>query len=326
MTACAREASPQSPACRRFRSPSPRGEKIGSRRSVDDEVLALETPCLPGKPSCAAECSTACSTACPSALSTGGFESPDRPAGESRGAKNANFKLSGSSAPLGGSFAGLRQFFAAGPFADVTLKDVSATESPRTPRTSREHASLHPTPPCAPVHAPPPELLKALNQRCLEAVRLTLESDPEAAQEPFWEHNVEPPLCSAVRLMCCPEIISLLLEHGASVDQRDMYNQTPLMLLHSAGVRRQLDTCPDWSQIEQLLLDAGADVSSVLEQVASPRGPLIGPNPSVDWDGGLPPPMPEAWLAQMVPLLMPVHFDHMWMEDDGNEESSTSLR
>ena len=63
-------------------------------------------------------------------------------------------------------------------------------------------------------------------------MRAALAEDSQVAAFPFWDHDVEPPLCAAVRLGCSIEIVSALLEGGAEVDQASMQGKTPLQVLN----------------------------------------------------------------------------------------------
>eukprot|EP00930_Biecheleria_cincta_P018098 TRINITY_DN14209_c0_g1_i1.p1 TRINITY_DN14209_c0_g1~~TRINITY_DN14209_c0_g1_i1.p1 ORF type:complete len:235 (+),score=57.02 TRINITY_DN14209_c0_g1_i1:105-809(+) len=76
-----------------------------------------------------------------------------------------------------------------------------------------------------------PPLLQALMSSSTEQVRLALEANPEAAQFPFWDHGMEPPLCCAVRNDCCSDIIEMLLTSGADVSLGDRRGNLPLTLL-----------------------------------------------------------------------------------------------
>lgn len=81
---------------------------------------------------------------------------------------------------------------------------------------------------------PMPPLMKALHAakgRQVVAVSEALASDPEAAQLPFFDHAVEPPLCCAVRLGCEKDVFEVLIKYGADVNAADKYGRTPLSLL-----------------------------------------------------------------------------------------------
>eukprot|EP00931_Biecheleriopsis_adriatica_P057373 TRINITY_DN34024_c0_g1_i1.p1 TRINITY_DN34024_c0_g1~~TRINITY_DN34024_c0_g1_i1.p1 ORF type:complete len:269 (+),score=23.54 TRINITY_DN34024_c0_g1_i1:47-808(+) len=70
----------------------------------------------------------------------------------------------------------------------------------------------------------------------VEHVQAALRIDPEAAKSPFWEHHLEPPLCCAIRRDCGPEVIQLLIEHGADVHATNVLGQTALALLNERCV------------------------------------------------------------------------------------------
>jgi len=67
--------------------------------------------------------------------------------------------------------------------------------------------------------------------KSVEKVHAALLEDPEAANEPFWDHGCDPPLCYAVHLRCGADIVKLLLDHGAHPDSRDMHGRTPAEIL-----------------------------------------------------------------------------------------------
>lgn len=100
----------------------------------------------------------------------------------------------------------------------------------------------------------------------MAGVRLALENDPECAQFPFWEHALEPPLCAAVRLGCGPEIIELLLAHGAAVNAVDAKGRAPLDILKADSCRWGSmpfnDELVDGGRIAALLSKAGAQEST----------------------------------------------------------------
>ena len=92
------------------------------------------------------------------------------------------------------------------------------------------------------------KLLRAIELDDTGAIRRALVENPEAASEPFWDHDVEPPLCAATRWGCTRPIFELLLAHGADASFANIFNQTPVeMLKGDAGlfapfVRYQADT------------------------------------------------------------------------------------
>lgn len=69
-------------------------------------------------------------------------------------------------------------------------------------------------------------MLRALQSKSVDQVLRILREDPESANEPFWEHELETPLCAASRLHCGAEIMDALLEHGASPEQCDVGGRT----------------------------------------------------------------------------------------------------
>jgi len=102
---------------------------------------------------------------------------------------------------------------------------------PTTPR--KTEGARFASPPGAPRENPLPPLLGALCMDSLEKVSDVLEADPEAAATPFWEHDVSPPLCSAVRHGCNASIVRLLMEKRADPDMPNSRGQTPLSILAS---------------------------------------------------------------------------------------------
>jgi len=102
---------------------------------------------------------------------------------------------------------------------------------PATPRKAQ--AARSESPPGAPRENPLPPLLSALCMDSLQMVSEILQADSEAADMPFWEHDVSPPLCSAVRHGCNASIVRLLIEKGADPDMPNSRGQTPLSILAS---------------------------------------------------------------------------------------------
>jgi hypothetical protein len=73
----------------------------------------------------------------------------------------------------------------------------------------------------------------ALQANDLVKVRSCLAADAEVATFPFWDHDVEPPLCAAVRLRCDESIIKTLLDSDADPEAMDSIGRTPLKILAS---------------------------------------------------------------------------------------------
>jgi len=133
-----------------------------------------------------------------------------------------------------------------------------------------------------------PQLLCALHEDSVDTVRSVLEQDTHAATSLFWEHDAEPPLCSAVRLGCNPEVIGLLVDHHADVDGLDSRGRTPLAILASCSAQSTLqgsifcDSRTATSEadaeekrhraIEKLLIQAGADQNH--SSIAAARRPI----------------------------------------------------
>jgi len=301
-------------ACARMESSLPGLRSIGalplsgidgiSHCCVDDN-LGLVTPALGKKhfdvecsTTCPSTCSTSCLSSTDAAKSIGWFDDFERP-------ESGNKVNSDLFSPSFGMFDGMKLFFAedassvgAEPWMDQAELSI---EVPSTPHTLRMHARRHLSAPKASASAEKPPLLRALMLKSLKDVQAVLESSPVAACEPFWDENAEPPLCAAIRLMCGPRIVALLLDHGAEVEHVDVHGHTPLQILDSPMVRQKLDTSEEWSQIEQLLLDAGADVSLVGEMPDNPH-PIAG-EAALDWIPGLVSPLPNVgWYEDAPPL------------------------
>lgn len=108
--------------------------------------------------------------------------------------------------------------------------------------------------------APMPPLMLALIRKDYLAVRASLEEDPQAAIDLFWDHDAEPPLCFAVRQGCNVEIIEALLQSGADPEVLDAKGRTPLSVLAS------LDSMPSMSSLAKVCMDlpwAAASLSAV---------------------------------------------------------------
>jgi len=167
--------------------------------------------------------------------------------------------------------------------AEVESESKACNVPPRTPRQnsldkpaapisppqSPKQVARHIATPRAPKKQQQPVLLKVLKLALrgvdnLDKVRALLALDPDAAVLPFFDYNMEPPLCCAARCECSAEVIELLIEHGACVEDLDFKGESPLDVLRScraflgngvdAAEAGQNFACP----VEKALLEAGA--------------------------------------------------------------------
>jgi len=99
-----------------------------------------------------------------------------------------------------------------------------------SPRMQRARCE---TPPPAPRRCKPPPLLRALERNDLVKVRSCLQADADVASLPFWDHDVEPPLCAAMRLRCDARIIKTLLDGNANPEAVDSHGRSPSQILAS---------------------------------------------------------------------------------------------
>jgi len=89
-------------------------------------------------------------------------------------------------------------------------------------------------PPVRPSRLLKPPLLQALTERSSRKVCVALESDPESARFPFWDHDLQLLLlCRAMCNDCCSEITEMLLASGAHAStEEDRRGNLPLTLLN----------------------------------------------------------------------------------------------
>lgn len=134
---------------------------------------------------------------------------------------------------------------------------ASASPMISPPSTPRQERTADRTCPLAPAQMPNPmpALVAALRKNNLDEVSQALEADPESARLPFWDHNVEPPLCTAIRLGCKLDVVKVLLKFGADVKAKDSAGQSPLAVL----TQNTWYTAPVSKEIEEVLLSAGAE-------------------------------------------------------------------
>jgi hypothetical protein len=178
--------------------------------------------------------------------------------------------------PMPSDFESFKAFFHSGPADSAITHCEAATIFDAGAQGSQMmHPSLAPLPdtcPCTPhstasatnalVPTVPhrleaPCLLKALQQNDLDALMAALTEDPDSATMPFMEHNMEPPVCAAVRL-CCPAVmIAALLERGADPEADDMWGNTAMQ--HLQRQKLLTPSCTEHlAEVEGLLLKRGA--------------------------------------------------------------------
>eukprot|EP00931_Biecheleriopsis_adriatica_P011136 TRINITY_DN112216_c0_g1_i1.p1 TRINITY_DN112216_c0_g1~~TRINITY_DN112216_c0_g1_i1.p1 ORF type:complete len:373 (+),score=67.80 TRINITY_DN112216_c0_g1_i1:115-1233(+) len=156
-------------------------------------------------------------------------------------------------------------------------RQVSPGDDPMTPPS----AGRMPETPKAPKKPQATSLMKALAQAAsshavVQHVQAVLEKDPDAALMPFWEHNMEPPICYAVRNGCDVEVIKLLLKFGADAKDVTSTGKSVLDLLEERSMRfdhatHSLPWCgtegleaerQNLERVKQVLVEAGARPSA----------------------------------------------------------------
>eukprot|EP00929_Paragymnodinium_shiwhaense_P110516 TRINITY_DN7760_c0_g1_i1.p1 TRINITY_DN7760_c0_g1~~TRINITY_DN7760_c0_g1_i1.p1 ORF type:complete len:306 (+),score=44.48 TRINITY_DN7760_c0_g1_i1:137-1054(+) len=197
-------------------------------------------------------------------------------------------------------------------FVPLTMESVSCSGSefgediptaehkPETPRAGSCWQGDQGTPPCTPrqrrpeATSPPPPpkperrevspLLAALKGGDSEVVRSLLEAQPSILRAPSFDAYNEFPLCWAIRSRRSPEIVQLLIDYGADINERDASGATPIKLLvkrthntdnsfaFSSGRFGQAATDEDRA-IKAMLLRAGATDPVDLSMPCAERPP-----------------------------------------------------
>jgi hypothetical protein len=138
-----------------------------------------------------------------------------------------------------------------GSVSDEIIDPLYFETPPCTPRQDIHRPS---TPPPAPKSMLPlPPLLKALNMNSVEHVREALLDEPDAARFPFWDHQMEPPLCFALKHNCTAKIMRWLLQHGADKETKDLKGMSPADILRSMRTSKKNSVnYPDIDVVEQM--------------------------------------------------------------------------
>lgn len=102
-----------------------------------------------------------------------------------------------------------------------------------------------------------PRLLRALQQKNIDALMAALTEDPDSATIPFVERDMEPPVCAAVRLRCPAAMVAALLDRGADPGADDMWGNTAMKYLQQSSCL--MASSADYvAEVQELLLRHGA--------------------------------------------------------------------
>mmetsp|Transcript_97011 Transcript_97011/g.270806 ORF Transcript_97011/g.270806 Transcript_97011/m.270806 type:complete len:273 (+) Transcript_97011:91-909(+) len=167
----------------------------------------------------------------------------------------------------------------------------------------------------APRDAPPPvekqavtALVRALRADSLELAAEALEFDANAVQSLFFDTNFQTALNCAIEEHCCPDMIRLLLAHGADPATLDRWGRTALTAL-SATQCGTVDTWPEGlgcseiqPSLDAWLREVSREHKAWMLQVASALLDAGASPESPDGAGRLPAEVAEAagnrWLAR----------------------------
>jgi len=106
-------------------------------------------------------------------------------------------------------------------------------------------------------------LLGAIACGSIKDIASFLDDDPDAAWMPMFDHNVEPPICAAVRLGCNTQIFDLLIARGADPTIVNKFGKNALEILASRPRRKDMPShmlvkTEEWvRKVGMLLLAAG---------------------------------------------------------------------
>merc|ERR1719238_2591202 len=80
--------------------------------------------------------------------------------------------------------------------------------------------------------------MRCLESRDVQRVRSCLGEEPQAISQFFWDCGFEPALCFEMRCGCSPEMVRLLLQHGADAVACGKLGYSPLTCLASLPLPR----------------------------------------------------------------------------------------
>lgn len=156
-------------------------------------------------------------------------------------------------------------------FASRAVGDSASVQTPpRTPRAEPAQDMFTP-----PQHVPrtkksQPALLQALMKNSEELVREALHNRPDLANDPFWDHRCDSPLCFAVGLKCDVAIIQLLVEHGAKPNHQDPRGNTPTKILERLRPSQLEPTLPPF-----VVMPGEPTLPPALDEAISPLLALV---------------------------------------------------
>jgi hypothetical protein len=127
-------------------------------------------------------------------------------------------------------------------------------------------------------------LVSALKSNSEEAVLRALQKRPDAAKEPLWDLDCEPPLCCAARFQCNAFIVKMLLDYGADPTDKDRRGNTPLQIVQRAKVDVRGHASPFYQIAPFAMNQSGLDL-----------------NPANFASGQNFPPFPQAFDVQQCP-------------------------
>jgi hypothetical protein len=109
------------------------------------------------------------------------------------------------------------------------------------------------------------EASKYSSDHGLKELEKCLAADPEAIHQFLFDCDFEPVLCFAVRSGCAPEVIKLLLKHGADVGAADTTGYSPLTCLAALPPRETQSQAEYGAPLHDVLTQALNDANNTEE-------------------------------------------------------------